>query len=177
MTAAAGFLALVAFFTLGLMRYMVAIARGEPANIAHLFEAGPLVVTGAVTFALLCLGTVTGMVFLVVPGVIFFLFFCLAPYMLLDQKTPVMEAFGASSRAMRGNKLTVLLIWARGHLCRFSDRRFLPVGWAACLPTRIWRCWEPSSILSVTGQATAADSAAQNAPERPFGTSGIQPTV
>ncbi len=106
----AGMFPIMAFFYLGLMRYSLAIARGQPPRIGDLFSAAPLTPIGAVVMALLTIGTAVGSIFLLVPGILFMMIFGLAPLMLLDQGANLSDSFRLSSAAMQGNKLTAFLL-------------------------------------------------------------------
>ncbi|MEX0675721.1 MAG: hypothetical protein WD063_01515 [Pirellulales bacterium] len=163
------------FFLVGLMKFMLTIARGETVNFADLFGGGQLALPGAVVLAMLAVGTIAGGLFCLVPGVIFLLFFSQALYMLVDQRTSVIDSFRYSASAMQGNALVFFLL-------------FVVLSIAAALFT-VLTCFIGALFaapfvsvlfavvyLGVTGQGTAVDGAATHVAERTFDASGMQAT-
>ncbi len=174
LTMFAAFVAIMAYFYLGLTKYMLTIARGQPAQIGDLFSAGPLLPVGAAVFTLLSLGTFAGMMLLFVPGVIFMLFFNLAPFVLVERKAGVLDCFRLSAAAMQGNKLTAFVL-------------MLVIGFIA-MPVVVLTCglggiftapffWLAYAVvyLTASGQPTALEPVYPGS-ERTFGAPGTQPS-
>jgi len=159
---------LTTFFQLGQIQYMLDIARGRQAQLGRLFSAGPFLLVGSVQMVLLVAGTMAGFCLLVVPSILFFLYFCMCPYMLVDQRAGLIESFRMSAAAMEGNKMTalglILVVWIG---CVVFTICTCLIGGLAAMP--FFMLFWAVLYLSVTGQATAADRAFQPAPiERGF---------
>jgi phage FluMu protein Com len=171
---AAGIAAITSFFLLGMAKYFLGIARAGQANFADLFSVGPLLLHATALYTLLFLGTVSGLVFLIVPGVLFLLFFCQAPFMFLDQRTGVVDSFRYSATAMAGNKGTVFLLFA---VLYFAGAVFtvLTCGLGSFFVTPFIMLAFAVTYLGVTGQPTSARRAVPAAAERPFYNPGVQP--
>jgi uncharacterized membrane protein len=146
------------FFLLGLMRFMLSVARGETVNFGELFSAGPIVVPGAITLALLILGTAAGAVFCLVPGILFLLVFSQSPFMLVDRGTGVIESFRDSAAAMRGNLLTLSLLFVVTGIA-VTMFTLVTCGLGAILAAPFMSLWFAVAYLGVTGQETADDRA------------------
>jgi uncharacterized membrane protein/phage FluMu protein Com len=164
-----------AFFLIGLMKFMLTIARGGPANFADLVSAGPLTLPAAFVFALLLAGTAAGSVFCLIPGLIFLLIFSQSLFMLLDQRTGVVDSFKYSAAAMSGNLLTFFLLMVVVIIAT-SLVTLLTCGIGALFAAPFLSLMYAVVYLSVTGQRTAEDPAAHYDRERPFDAPGMQPT-
>lgn len=162
------------FFLIGLMKFMLTVARGERVDFAELFSAGPLVVPGIGVLALLIAGTVAGAVFFLIPGVIFLLIFSQSLFMLLDQRGGVVDSFKYSASAMKGNLLRFFLLIV---VLTIATSLFtvLTCGIGAIFATPFVSLLYAVVYLSVTGQRTAEDRAAHHDTERPFDAPGMQP--
>jgi uncharacterized membrane protein len=146
------------FFLLGLMRFMLTVARGETVNFGDLFSAGPIVVPGAIVVALLILGTAAGAVFCLVPGILFLLVFSQSPFMLVDRRTGIIESFRDSAAAMRGNLLTLFLLFLVTSIAVVMFTVFT-CGLGAILAAPFMSLLFAVVYLGVTGQQTADDRA------------------
>ncbi len=166
--------AITSYFMLGLAKYFLGIARSGQVVFADLFSAGPLLVQATVLYTLLFLGMAVGLVLLVVPGVLFVLYFCLAPFMFLDQRTPVVESFRFSAKAMEVNKGTVCLLFAVLYLAGLMFTA-LTCGLGSLIVTPLIMLAFAVTYLGVTGQPTSARRAVPATAERPFHNPGFQP--
>ena len=99
-----------AWITGGQIRYMLQIARGEPARIEVLFSGGDVFWPVLGGTLLLGLAIIFGLLLLIVPGIILALMFGQTLYLIVDRRMPVFEAFGVSRQIMIGNKLTLFLM-------------------------------------------------------------------
>ena len=164
-------LGVTTFFVFGMIKFFLGIARSGEANIGDLFSAGSLLLPGALLLFLLMVGTGVGMILLIVPGVLFLLFFAQAPFLMADRQMGVVDSLRYSAAAMSGNKMTVFVLYT--------------VTWLAALAFTVLTCfiggllaWPFVSLLyavtylSVTGQSTAAISplSAAQRPSFPPGT-------
>ncbi len=99
------------FLTLGYVRMMLHLVRGEPAAFGDLFSATPVIVAGLVASLLTGLATLAGTCLLVVPGVIVALGLLFANWVIVDQGLGPVEALKASWRLTSGEKGR-LFLWA-----------------------------------------------------------------
>ena len=165
-----------AFFMVGLILFMLRIARGEPAEIGLLFGGGPFFLRAFLIQIIVFLAMFGGLLLLIVPGIIFGLMLSQAQFMLVDQRAGIGDSLKMSIEAMKGNKLTVLAIWLVAGIgglligvftCCIG---FLFVGPFGMLLMSV-------IYLGVTGQRTVLDVAVQpTTAEREFGAPGVQPT-
>jgi uncharacterized membrane protein/DNA-directed RNA polymerase subunit RPC12/RpoP len=103
--------AIAAFFYIGMILFMLRIARGEGAEFGALFGGGPYFLAGAVIQIIVSVATGIGLLLLIVPGVVIWLMLSQAMFMLVDQRAGIGDSLKLSIEAMKGNKLTVLAIW------------------------------------------------------------------
>lgn len=164
-----------AFFLVGLMKFMLAVARDGRVEYGELFSAGPLTMPAAGVLALLLLGTGAGLIFLLIPGVLFLLVFSQSPFLLVDQRTGIRDSLRYSAFATRGNLWTLLLLGVTVSLATLMIVVFtcgiggiFTVPYVGLLLAVVY--------LGVTGQHTALDGASRVQVERPFDSSGMQPT-
>jgi uncharacterized membrane protein len=146
------------FFLLGLMRFMLAVARGETINFGDLFAAGPIVVPGTIVLALLTLGTFFGAIFCFVPGLIFLLVFSPSLYVVVDRQTGIFESFRDSSAAMRGNLLTSFCLFLVAGIAVGLFTLFT-CGLGGIFAAPFMSLLYAVVYLSVTGQEIADDGA------------------
>ena len=172
---AAAIALIFSFFLIGLMKFMLTVARGETVSFADLFSAGPLTLPAAAVLALLFAGTAAGAIMLVIPGVMFLLIFSQSVFMLLDQRTGVVDSFKYSASAMKGNLLTFFVLIVSVTIAA-SLFRLLTCGIGAIFATPFVSLLYAVVYLSVTGQLTVEDHAAHYDTERPFDAPGMQPT-
>jgi phage FluMu protein Com/uncharacterized membrane protein len=144
------------YFTLGLILYMLGIARGEETKVAALFGGGPFLLRGVVVQILLTVIIMVGFVLLVVPGVILALMLSQAMLMLVDQRAGILDSLRLSAAAMKGNKLTVLGIWiVTGVLGVLVSLLTCFIGFIFVVP--FWSLLMAMIYLGVTGQKTSVD--------------------
>jgi uncharacterized membrane protein len=99
----------MAFFQVGLRRIALSAGRGEVPTFGMLFSGGPLYLRMLGLLSLYMVGNTIGSMMLVLPGIAFILMFWLADFFLVDANTGVIESFGASFRAMKGQWGGVIL--------------------------------------------------------------------
>lgn len=100
--------AISAYFLIGLIVVTLKMARGERATVSDLFTAGPWLVNGIIVHWIVSFLTMVGLGLCIVPGVYVALALGLSLYMLVDQRTGIVDSLQHSFRAMQGNKLVAL---------------------------------------------------------------------
>ncbi len=169
-----GAVAIDAYFLFGMAKFFLGIARHGRADWADFFSIGPLLVPATAILALLILGMIGGFMLLFVPGVLFLMYFGLAPFMLIDQRSDVMDSFRLSARVMEGNKATVLLM----SLIVFFAGLALTVatcGLGVFLFSPFVLLLYAVTYLGVSGQPTSARRPVASTAERPLFSPGVQP--
>jgi len=99
------------FLTLGFVRLMLHVVRGEPAQFGDLFSGTPVIVTGLVAGLLVGLATLAGTCLLIVPGIIAALGLMFVNWVVIDQGLGPVEALKESWRLTSGEK-GGLFLWA-----------------------------------------------------------------
>jgi uncharacterized membrane protein len=145
-----------AFFGVGLIMFMLKIARGEGSDFGALFGGGPFFLF-ALAIQLLTMAAVgVGLVLLIVPGIIIGLMLSQSLYMLVDQGEDIVGSLRKSIEATTGNKLTLFALYLLAGLagaiialitCGIGILFVAPFG--ALLAT--------VAYLGMTGQATVLD--------------------
>lgn len=98
------------YFTIGTWRYLIRLARGEPAVLGDLFGPGPfLTMFGAMIVA--GIGTLIGLVFCIVPGVILALGLMLYMGLIVDKRLGAIESLTESWRLTSGHKVQIFVLW------------------------------------------------------------------
>jgi uncharacterized membrane protein len=169
--------AIGAFFWIGLILFLLNIARTETADFGLLFAGGPFFLFGAAVQIITTIAIMLGFVLLIVPGVILALMFSQSMYMIVDQRADIMGALRMSMEATRGNKLTLLALYI---VAGFGALLFTLL---TCFIGAIF-VWPFMALMTVvvylglTGQQTALDRLPQPPlAERPFAAPGAQPTT
>jgi phage FluMu protein Com len=164
-----------AFFYIGIILFMLRIARGQSPEFGLLFGGGPFLLYGFAIQIIVFLATLGGFILLVVPGIIIALMLSQAMFMLVDQRADIAGSLKMSVETMKGNKLTVFGIWLLGGLLTILVTVFTcGIGMLFALP--FMTLLTAVVYLSVTGQRTVEDPAAHYDRERPFEAPGMQPT-
>jgi uncharacterized membrane protein/phage FluMu protein Com len=165
-----------AFFAVGMILFMLRIARGQAPDYAAIFGGGPYLLRAFAIQILLALIMLAGLILLIIPGVIFALMLSQALFVMVDQRRGVVDSFKGSIEAMRGNKLTVLAIWiVTGFLGLLVTLFTCFVGLIFVAP--FGALLTAVIYLDVTGQKTVLEAPAPALPqqERDFGAPGVQP--
>jgi hypothetical protein len=121
------------YIQMGLMRYVLKLARGEAASFADLFAGGPFLTMLGVSL-LLGLGVGFGTLLLVVPGVILALGWALVQYIAVDRRLGVIETFGVSWRATHGHKGQILLLFLLAFLVMLAGLLACCIGTFVAMP-------------------------------------------
>jgi phage FluMu protein Com len=168
--------AVATFFWIGMIRFMLQIARGEPAEFGTLFSGGPWYLYGVALQIITTLAVGFGFLLLIVPGIILALMFSQAMFMLVDQDSDIMGSLRLSIEATKGNKLTLLGLYiVAGAIALVIT--VLTCGLGALLAMPFMMLLSAVIYLGVTGQSTVLDGPAEPAVERHFGAPGAEPAV
>jgi phage FluMu protein Com len=156
-----------AFFTIGLIKYSLSIARGETIQFSDLFSGLPLLVPVAIVTFAFSTGAAISFCFLVVPGIIFMALFCLAPVLAVDQNLGVVDAFRRSAEIAKGNLLSISLIGIVAMLVGGLFALFTCGLGSLILPIAMYLLLSVI-YLRLTGQPTVLDRAPSAERERGF---------
>lgn len=106
-------MSLLSAFTVSFQyQFLINIATGRDKTIKETFEEVKnfsLVrefFVGTIAYVLVVLG---GMILLIVPGIIWGIKYCFVPWLILDKKMKVGEAFTASAEMTKNNKMKILI--------------------------------------------------------------------
>ncbi|REK12717.1 MAG: hypothetical protein DWQ37_10830 [Planctomycetota bacterium] len=167
-------IAVSAFFLVGIARYTLQIARGQPAEIGQIFSGGPLFLRAFAIQLVLFVGTAIGMLLLIIPGVIVALMLSQSIFVLADHGTGVGDSLRLSMTAMKGNKLTLFALYLVTGLLAIVVIVFTCfIGFFFVVP--FFFLMTAVVYLGVTGQATMLDVAAGYETERGFSATGAMP--
>ncbi len=147
---------------IGLMIYMLKVARGEVAEFVDLFSGGPYYVQIFLALLLFSLIFYVGLILCIVPGIILGLMFSQFYYLVLDRGLPVSDAFRTSRELTRGNKLTLFLILLVFGLASVA-LVLLTCGLGILVVGPYGSLLIPVIYLAITGQRTADQVAAEPA--------------
>ena len=154
-------LSIVQFWLLlGLLTYMLKVARGEPARFSDVFTGGPLFLPALGVGILLFVVVVIGFLLFCIPGIVVFTMFLPAILILIDQHAGVIDSLKMAKQATTGNKLTLfamISIVGMGGLLFSLLTCLLGTFFAAPFMYLLFCV----SYLAMTGQTTAEQRFAQ----------------
>ncbi len=148
-------IAISTFLTIGLMTYMFRVARGEETSVADLFSGGPLLLPALGITILFTVATTIGFILLIVPGIIVLFMFSQSFYVLIDQRTGVIDSMRLSAQATRGNKLILFVLALVSVGLTMMGFLALCIGIFFVAPYVM--LMSAVAYLAMTGQSTAAD--------------------
>jgi hypothetical protein len=163
--------AVSAFFNLGMIAFMLRVARGQSADLGVLFSGGKWILFGVAIQLIIGLAVMGGLILLIVPGVIIGLMLSQAMYMLVDQGTDIGGSLGKSVEATDGNKWTLFAIYVVAGLGSMVVV-VLTCGLGVLLVAPYMGVLTAVIYLGVTGQRTTLDVLEQPTMERGFGAGG-----
>jgi uncharacterized membrane protein len=99
------------WLTLGLLTFILKIARGEGAAVSDLFTGGPVLLPAIGVEILFWTLLFIGFILFVIPMFVVWMMFSPALLMLIDQKVGAFDAMSMSREATRGNKLTLFALY------------------------------------------------------------------
>lgn len=91
------------FFQIGYIRILLGLLRNEPVNVGMLIGGGDVFLPVLGISLLVGFATVAGLMFCLIPGIIFALFFWPTYYLVLDKKCKVLESFDLARTITKGN--------------------------------------------------------------------------
>lgn len=104
------FFSTIMFFSLGLVEFLLQIAKGRDADFSRLVGAADLLFSGLGLLVLVILSAVVGLVLLVIPGLFVIFLFALAPIALVDRQEGAIDALATSAKLVSANLATVALL-------------------------------------------------------------------
>ncbi|MBN1852899.1 MAG: hypothetical protein JW829_09250 [Pirellulales bacterium] len=122
------------FLEIGQTKIILDICRGRPTSIGHLFSGGPhlLPILGAGILYALMVGF--GLLLFIIPGIVLAIMFGRYYYLIIDRKTPVLDAFSISRQITAGNKWIIFGLWLVGILLIIAGLLACCVGIIVVIP-------------------------------------------
>jgi hypothetical protein len=122
------------FIGIGNLQLMLALLRGQPASIGMLFGGGERLLSTIGVAIVLGLAITVGFLLLIIPGIIVILFYWPAYYLVIDQRTPVMQSFTVARTITKGNELTFFVLVLLSFAIAMIGLLALCVGFLAAQP-------------------------------------------
>ena len=122
------------FVAIGNVQLMLALLRGQPANVGMLFGGGGRLLPTIGVSLLLGLAIGVGFLLLIIPGIIVILFYWPSYYLVVDRRTSVMQAFTVARSITKGNELTTFVMGLVSFAICFVGVLALCVGIIAAQP-------------------------------------------
>jgi uncharacterized membrane protein len=104
-------IAVSAFFTAGIARFSLKVARGEPYAFGDVFAGGPFFLSVLVTHFIVSIAVGIGLVLLIVPGVVLALGLCMAVPLIVDRNVGPIDALTESWKVTEGNRINLFIFW------------------------------------------------------------------
>ena len=104
----AAFIILESWLSIGIITISLKKARNQDTEISDLFKGFPYLASYIGAYILYFLLVTTGVLLLIVPGIIWGLKYMFYPYLIIDKKMKAIEALRESSRITYGNKWFLL---------------------------------------------------------------------
>jgi phage FluMu protein Com len=99
------------WLVVGLFRWILAVARGQPSSIGMLFSGGPYILPALGAGILVTLATTLGYIACIVPGLILAVLFSQFLWLIIDRKAGAIESLGQSVRLTEGNRMSLFLFF------------------------------------------------------------------
>lgn len=96
--------------SVGWMKMLLKMTGGDSAELADLWSHTDQIIPYAVGSFVVSLIVGIGMIFFVIPGIYFALKYIFVPYLIVDKKLKVGEAFAASAKMTKGIKWQLLVM-------------------------------------------------------------------
>lgn len=139
---------------LGLLQYMLKLARGQEAQFSDLFSGGPSLVSSLVAALVVAVSVTLGLAFCIVPGIYLQLLFSQFLLVIIDRRAGPIESLRWSANLTQGNKVTILLfnllLWAVS-----SAASTLTCGLSGLVVGPFWYLAMTVTYLMISGQPTA----------------------
>lgn len=98
-------LALQLIVGLGILHVMIKTYDGVPQAYASIFDPLPLFWNYTLLTALVSIGTLLGLLLIIIPGVVFAIGMCLAQYRVIDGQKPAIDAMKESWHITKGHRV------------------------------------------------------------------------
>ena len=92
-----------AYFMKGFLVFSLRIIRGEPGRVEDLFARNDLYFPMLLAMILITIGTMVGLIFLIIPGLLFMLFTSFTYWFVIDEEMEPIAAMKASFTALKPN--------------------------------------------------------------------------
>jgi hypothetical protein len=141
------------YLTIGQTQIALKLGRRQPAEYTDLFNGGAVFFPVLGASLLLGCAIGVGLLLLIVPGVLLALMWWPTYYLVIEQKTGVIEAFTVASSITRGNWGTAILLWLLSIAIMVAGALALCIGviFAAPLVTVLFA----TAYLMMAGQLAA----------------------
>ncbi len=159
------------YFALGMIAFMLRVARGEPTDFSVLFSGHRWIVYGVAVQIIVQLAVAGGLVLLIVPGIIIGLMLSQSLYMLVDQGTDISGSLSKSVEATDGNKWTLFATYVVAGIASMVVA-LVTCGLGVLVVVPYMNLLAAVIYLGMTGQKTVLDDLEQPAVERGLGPAG-----
>ncbi len=163
--------AIGAYFYLGMIAFMLRVARGQPTDFATLFSGHRWLVYGFFVQIIIFLAIIGGIILLIIPGIIIGLMLSQSLFMIVDQDTDIGGALRRSVEVTDGNKWTLFATYLVAGIASMVVALFT-CGLGVLVVVPYMNLLAAVVYLGVTGQRTVLDTFEQPAAERDFGAAG-----
>lgn len=138
----------------GMLRFILKMARHGEASLGDLFSGGPYILPLLAAGLLLSLMIGFGLLACVVPGVILFLMFSQASFLIVDRGAGVIECLSGSMRLTEGNKTNLALVFLLAIALSYASS-LVPCGIGAIFVGPYISLLMAVTYLVLTGQPVA----------------------
>ncbi len=102
------------YLGIGVAQLMLKLARNQPAEFSDIFNGGSRFWPVLGVYILFLVAVILGFVLLIIPGIIILMMWWPCYYLVIDDKSPVLDSFGTARMITEGNFGTTFLIWLLG---------------------------------------------------------------
>ncbi|NUQ72879.1 MAG: hypothetical protein HUU21_04915, partial [Polyangiaceae bacterium] len=102
--------ALTSWMVVGLFRWILGVARGEPGGVGLIFSGGPYLLPAMGAGLLFTLATMLGYLACIVPGLFVALIFSQFLWLILDRNAGPLDSLSQSMRLTEGNRMSLFLL-------------------------------------------------------------------
>ena len=138
------------WFTIGLIKIFLAVARRQPADISMLLGSSPYVVRGFLGTLLFSVALVVGFVLFIVPGIYIALTYWPFMYFIVDRDCGTIESFQLAAKHAAGNRLSAFCLGLLGICLGFLGILLFCIGWLVTTPWTLMML--AVAYLMMTGQ-------------------------
>jgi uncharacterized membrane protein len=99
------------FLGVGELQLILKLTRGQQASFNDVFGGGPRFWPTVGVFILSMIGITLGIALCVIPAIILLLMFWPCYYLVVDNKSRVLDSFSSASTITQGNRGTTFVLW------------------------------------------------------------------